>query len=70
MIKGRNLLVSAVLVFLVLSGAYYWWIQSGRSYAEFEMTSERSVFIKAGTYTMGNIVGIQPYMVPADYRSA
>ncbi|MEQ9101210.1 MAG: nitrilase-related carbon-nitrogen hydrolase [Imperialibacter sp.] len=70
MIKGRNLLVSAVLVFLVLCGAYYWWIQSGRSYAEFEMTSERSVFIKAGTYTMGNIVGIQPYMVPADYRSA
>tara|TARA_R110002012_G_scaffold68422_5_gene177926 strand:+ start:112613 stop:113647 length:1035 start_codon:yes stop_codon:yes gene_type:complete len=34
------------------------------------MTSERSVFVKAGTYTKGNIVGIQPYMVPADYRSA
>ncbi|MEQ8416663.1 MAG: nitrilase-related carbon-nitrogen hydrolase [Imperialibacter sp.] len=70
MIKGRNLLLSAGLVFLVLCGCYYWWVQSDRSYADFEMTSERSVFVKAGTYTKGNIVGIQPYMVPADYRSA
>jgi predicted amidohydrolase len=70
MVKGRNLLFSVGLLGVVLGVAYYCWVQTGRSYAEFEMTSERSVFVKAGTYTKGNIVGIQPYMVPADYRSA
>ncbi len=70
MIKGRNLLFSAGLVIAVLSLTYFWWVKADRSYAAFEMTSERSVFVKAGTYNKGNIVGIQPYMVPSDYRTA
>ena len=67
--KGRNLLLSAGLLLLAIAAAYFGWLRSGRSYEHFEMTSERSVFIKAGTYTKGNVVGIQPYMVPADYRT-
>lgn len=55
---------------MAIAVAYFVWLRSGRSYAHYEMTSERSVFIKAGTYTKGNVVGIQPYMVPADYRTA
>lgn len=68
--KGRNLLFSAGLLLLAIAMAYFVWLGLGRSYEHFEMTSERSVFIKAGTYTKGNVVGIQPYVVPADYRTA
>ncbi len=73
MAKFRNLYFRGGAVALLLSLVafiYYLWIRADRSYAGFEMTSERSVFVTAGTYTKGNIVGIQPYMVPADYRSA
>lgn len=63
---------AAVIVFALLlpAGSYSWWLKSNRSYAGFEMTSERAVFVRAGEYTKGSITGIQPYMVPADYRTA
>lgn len=60
----------AIVVITLLVAINYAWIRSGRSYDKFEMTSERSVFVRAGNYKSGNIVGIQPYMVPADYRNA
>lgn len=60
----------AFVVFAALAGGYALWSASGRAVPDEPMDLELAHVLRVGPVgAKGNLVGIQPWMVPADYAS-
>lgn len=68
--KIKKILIAVLIALFLLLGVYWLWSGSGRAVPRTPINLQIQVEEEFGDNTEeGNIVGIQPYMFPADYAS-